>query len=352
MAIKKPPTGTRQNKRNKRPQSIKRQVNKSIFWDSIIRAAEAEPREVDSIRGSSGIQHPVITAGVDEKRQRLIIITKDHDARSAAMMQADIQSAYSSIHVIVARPILWSLAAAARSVSNEPDLDEADEDVHSKISRRIAKQVFRKELHEDFFLKGGGLHQFYEWTIKSFEIIEEVSKQTEESILSKLTNVEPDEDDRRFGLCPVPLYKFTPEEFALLARGRDIGAIKDVLHKIDILQYFFPPPDQLALGIIDRVSIKKSPQLVDQLQQAPTLGHPFSRTEITQSRDSLADIIDELQERKLFVEGEIGFELTPEGESMRRTLRFKPREGLLSKLINRFSFNIDLKDLFRGGGGT
>jgi hypothetical protein len=66
----------------------------------------------------------------------------------------------------------------------------------------------------------------------------------------------------------------------------------------------------------------------------------------------MSDMIDVLRERNLLVDGEIGFELTPEGESIRRTIRFKPREGLLSKIINRFSFNIDLKDLFRSGGNT
>jgi len=61
----------------------------------------------------------------------------------------------------------------------------------------------------------------------------------------------------------------------------------------------------------------------------------------------LTEVIDALQDRGLVVEGEIGLEIAPEGRSIRTSLKFKPREGIVSKVINRFSLNIDLKDLFK-----
>ena len=48
-----------------------------------------------------------------------------------------------------------------------------------------------------------------------------------------------------------------------------------------------------------------------------------------------------LNENKLIVEGEMGLEISPAGEKLRANLRFKPREGLISKLLR--NFNMDVK---------
>ena len=68
--------------------------------------------------------------------------------------------------------------------------------------------------------------------------------------------------------------------------------------------------------------------------------------ELVDGKLGLAQVIDALQERDLVVEGEMGFEVGPEGNRIRTALKFQPREGLVSKVINRFSFNVDLKNLF------
>ena len=41
------------------------------------------------------------------------------------------------------------------------------------------------------------------------------------------------------------------------------------------------------------------------------------------------------------MEGEIGLEISPAGEKCRANVRFKPREGLISKLLR--NFNMDVK---------
>jgi len=45
----------------------------------------------------------------------------------------------------------------------------------------------------------------------------------------------------------------------------------------------------------------------------------------------------------------LGYELTAEGEQQRSIVRFKPREGLISKLINRVSVKVNLKNIIKIG---
>jgi len=52
---------------------------------------------------------------------------------------------------------------------------------------------------------------------------------------------------------------------------------------------------------------------------------------------------------KLVVEGEFGLELTSSGKTIRSSVKFRPKESLISKIINQFSIKIDLKSLFRIG---
>jgi hypothetical protein len=62
-------------------------------------------------------------------------------------------------------------------------------------------------------------------------------------------------------------------------------------------------------------------------------------------------IVEQLVDQGLLVEGEIGFEVTKDGNTQRATVRFRPREGLISKICQRLNVKIEatanLKDLFR-----
>ena len=61
------------------------------------------------------------------------------------------------------------------------------------------------------------------------------------------------------------------------------------------------------------------------------------------------DVVETLQESGFLVEGEFGIELTEDGKSVRSTVRFKPKEGLIQKISRIFSVNVDLSlsDLFK-----
>jgi hypothetical protein len=52
------------------------------------------------------------------------------------------------------------------------------------------------------------------------------------------------------------------------------------------------------------------------------------------------------------VEGEHGWEVSPAGRTSRMAIKYRPREGVITKIINRFTINanvsINPKDLFGG----
>ncbi|HKC64853.1 MAG TPA: hypothetical protein VKB86_14520 [Pyrinomonadaceae bacterium] len=76
----------------------------TAFWNNFIRAVEAEPQEAVSLTGASAIPHSVAGVGLDRSRHRLIVISHEEGALEAAFVQADLQSAFKSIRVIVVRP--------------------------------------------------------------------------------------------------------------------------------------------------------------------------------------------------------------------------------------------------------
>src|SRR5262249_27518247 len=119
-------------------------------------------------------------------------------------------------------------------------------------------------------------------------------------------------NDREYGVCPLPLYEFSDLDWELFLSGERLDDVRERLRQLDILQYFYPPPDQLAIGLVDR-GLSTEAAVINAVEIAPELGHPFGNAEIIQGRISVPILIDELQQRKLLVEGEVGLEVTPSG---------------------------------------
>jgi len=139
-----------------------------------------------------------------------------------------------------------------------------------------------------------------------------------------------------------------PADAEVVQRGSDLEAIRDVMRRQQIFQFFFPSSDQLALGLVDR-GLRQPSQVLDELSKAPSLGHPFGPAELTSPQLPIGETIDALQEKGLLVEGDIGLEMTGNAQSIRASVRFKPREGIVSKIANNVSIKLDLKDIFRLG---
>ena len=89
------------------PQSVVR----SSVWDSFARALGTEARDYKVVTGVSGLEHPVQMLGVDEKRNRLVIVSSEPNARVAALMQVDVQAAMPAMKVLVAAFALFRAGA-------------------------------------------------------------------------------------------------------------------------------------------------------------------------------------------------------------------------------------------------
>jgi hypothetical protein len=86
------------------------------IWDSFARALETEPRDHKVLTGVSGLEHPVQMLGVDEKRNRIVAISSEPNARVAALMQVDVQAAMPNMKILIARPIVFDLGNIVRSI--------------------------------------------------------------------------------------------------------------------------------------------------------------------------------------------------------------------------------------------
>ena len=332
-----------------------------IFWTNFIRALEAEPQEVRSIQGASGIEHSVIVAGVDAARRRLILVSHESDARAAAMMQADIQSAFRSVQVLIVRLLALSSDEFARAVSGEKAHDADTKEFLGRYAAWMRQQpgirVIPDDLLEDWAsahlsqLSGRLTRIRWDRSETAFEPFPSAQGAAErkgdgdrhESLLDILKGVDPMEQDRRMGLCPLPVYEFSTVEFEHLQEDSGPEAFKEILYRRHLLQYFFPSADHLVLGLLDLLKVRTVPQLIDRLIKTPDLGHPFGPNELVPAQPSFRDMINELRDSGLVAGEELDLEITERGREIRAGVRLMPREGLLYKILNRVSASQNFK---------
>jgi len=343
---------------------------KSEFWHNVIRAAEAEPRTATSIRGSSGFSHPVVAIGVDERRRRVVMISGESDARSAALAQGDIQAAMPSVKVVMARPLAVNLGQLAKVISevlgktkigmqeinwineNEEEFKKKSEEIGGKIGDQIvnfiASPFSALSLNFIAVLKDAVQQLSFIDVTKNRTAVKDNESKAHTLDLSRLIVLDPAEADRRLGVCSIPLYEINEKDMEILKSKPNVEHAREILLRYDIMQYFFPPADQLTLGLVDGKEISIS-VLLDQLKHTPNEGHPFGPFEIITRSSKLDNVIEALQDRGLLVEGDIGLELTEDAKTFRAQVRFKPREGLISKLSRIFSLKaeLSLKDFFK-----
>jgi hypothetical protein len=98
------------------------------------------------------------------------------------------------------------------------------------------------------------------------------------------------------------------------------------------------------IGTGDR-GIHLSSNVLDTVHRAPHLGYPFGNPKLVGLRH-LDQVLGDLQQRGMVTEGSVGLEITHDGKKVRYEVTFKPREGVLSRLLNRISVTLSLKDLW------
>jgi hypothetical protein len=336
---------------------------KRYFWQSFSKALGAELREYPVIAGASGLQHPAEALAVDDKGNRLIIFSSEPNPRVAALIHGDIQATMPSVRVLVARPVIFDLGVMVRqyfgSVS-KAKIDLAKLFTFLKTLEKPQSQeskAFIEKKLEDVIVPLAGA--FKNVALPAFSQIVDVLQQLslldwdgitaavqqdgDAPILSlvKLFEIDNMAIDRQHGICPIPLYDFKAPDWELFQQGLHIDDVRQRLIEMDIYQYFFPARDQLALGLVEKGLVHPR-DIVNAASQAPGMGHPDGENEIVPPLDRLPDILDSLQQLGYIAEGEHGFELSDLGRAQRMTLKFRPREGLLAKLINRLNLTANV----------
>jgi hypothetical protein len=199
-----------------------------------------------------------------------------------ALIQGDIQTTMPDTSVLVARPTVYDLGALIRTLFTDAasaifsfeqfnafmaELNAVPESERQKfISEgtlfdkfsmvgRMAKAVQHIPLpaltHAGALLQQASL---INWS-QVLETLKQSggAKQLVGSIsLAKLYEFDSTAIDRAYGVCPVPLYQLEEKDWDLFLEGRRIDEVQEKLKSLNIFQYFFPPPDQLALAVAER----------------------------------------------------------------------------------------------------
>jgi hypothetical protein len=338
------------------------------IWRAFAASVGAELREDTKIRGQSGLEHEVQAIAVDDKTGRLIIVTAEADPRMAALVQVDVQASIPDAKVLIARPIAIDISLMARELLEPFNIHEID----FERARNFIDKLNSKEDNEAKAL----VAPLADGTAANLpKIFEKVDLPIIGQIVSVISQSEmlPWKDIWRFlsesasagkidfrsllardslaadlaaGICPIPLYKFSEADLELFLNGQRVDECRELLKRNGIYQYFYPAQDQLALALIENGLSDKNEILRDS-QLAPEMGHPFGEMEILDQATNVKDLIDTLSDRKLVVEGEFGFEVSPEGKTVRGHIKFAPREGLVTKILNRISVNLSSADFIK-----
>jgi hypothetical protein len=107
-------------------------------------------------------------------------------------------------------------------------------------------------------------------------------------IFEHLLKFDPIALDRNGGVCAVPLYELGEPDFELFAQNAT-DAVREILLRHQIFQYFFPPADQIVLAVADRGAPVSTDSIIQQVGFAPEAGHPLASNEIVDPR---ADILE------------------------------------------------------------
>lgn len=330
------------------------------FWDGFFKTLNFETKGIRAIQGASGIKHKILSFGINEEQKRIILVQDEQDARILAMVQADVQAKIKDYNILMVRPVSINLSTAFSSVAllfGTNKLTKADLQKFAKEGDNGDVEVIQdnKKQFEDIFQALNpqieiiqktkpNLVSVFKETVQQLSHLKFLGKLENEENFSidfeEILNFNPIIYDTSLGICPIPLYNFTVEEAESFLNLNNNEANIGILEKHAIHQFFYPPPDSLALGLIENEKYS-SQELIGKVTQVPDLGHPFGKNELTDIKN-LNQIVDALKAKNLIVEGEFSMSITEEGKEKRMMVKFGPRESIFKRLSNIFSVKIDL----------
>lgn len=334
-----------------------------LSWKAICEALETEYREHTTIRGASGIEHTVQAIGVDEKQKRLLVVSAEFNPRVAALMRIDIQSTMPDTRVLVARPVPLDIAHIARKlfttaagfidfqkiIEFKNDIVEKPQEsingkygsilvplINSITSTPVPPMSFAIQLIQQSSLLN------WEKLIKGDA---DASIKLQNAVVDILS-MDNMAADIQHGICPIPTYEFQDSDWDLFGEAGDRDAAVNRLKELKVHQYFFPPADTLAMGVMDH-GLSSSQQVASATTLAEAEGHRVTKSDLVPDATTVPEVLEELKSKGYVAEGEFSYELTEAGESLRKSIKVRPAEGLISKLISKLNFNVDVstKDL-------
>ncbi|RVG86214.1 hypothetical protein [Sinorhizobium meliloti] len=334
-----------------------------LSWKAICEALGTEFREHNSIRGASGIEHSVQAIGVDDATKRLLVVSAEFNPRVAALMRIDIQTTMPGTRVLVARPVPIDIAHVARKlfttaaglidfqkiiefkndITTNPD--ETINEKYAPIIVSVLNSITSTPVPPlSFALQLIQQSSMLNWE-KLIKGDSDAGLKFQNAVVDILS-LDNLAADIQHGICPIPTYEFNESDWDLFGEGGDAEAAAQRLKELNVHQYFFPPADTLALGMVDR-GLASTDEVATATNLAETEGHHVAKSALVPDAHTVPDILEELKSKGYMAEGEFSYELTPSGEVVRKSLKVRPSEGLLSKLISKLNFNIDLssKDL-------
>jgi hypothetical protein len=347
-------------------------IDSDNIWRSLGGALGVEIREAQTIRGASGQDHPVQAIGVDDKSRRIIIFSAEPSPRIAALMQMDVQVTIPDARVLVARPIIFDLSEITRRfIANFGDIAPSVAQIVDDFQPKT-KNKKRANAHTERFMStkvGPALKPLFDTAAKvrlpflnqTMDVLGQLSNldwptQLKESpdltgfinLFLSTVSLDSAEADRKLGVCPIPMYEFSEQDYELLLSGNRVEEVRERLKALGIYQYFFPPADQLLLGLADN-DIKVKGSLIRAAEEAPKYGHPIGPSEIFRDTATLGEALEELKGRGYIAEGEIEEVITDEGRMIRQNLKIRPSESLFSKLSKLINVKVDIstKDFFK-----
>jgi hypothetical protein len=337
------------------------QRSQNDVWDNIGRAIGTEPREHRRITGVSGIEHPVLHLSVDDKNKRMLLVSSEPDPRTCALVYGDVQAAMPDVRILMARPIAIDLNFIFSRASQLIGKDSFTQGEVKAFFKTLERYKGRKKPPPPFLrlahqLKPVGealsraplsaTAQFITFiqqaaTIDWVTISETLGDEDAEIAINFNLEYDSLAADRSYGVCPVPLYEWAEDDWRLFGPEFDEGAAIERLKALDIYQYFFPALDQTALGLIDR-GVSDPNALPVVLGKSQELGHPPGQLELLPPDTDVQSILSGLHELGLVVEGELGLSASKEGQEQRLSIKFRPREGWISKMLSAFKLNVNI----------
>lgn len=330
------------------------------IWKALCQALGTEFRDEKEIKGASGLSHPVEAIGVDDKDKRLILISSETNPRVASLLRGDVQET-TDLRVLVARPLAIDLAHVVRktffTVGGGLNLQlftelqiamidkEKGSDKVQEIFSDAMKGVFLSAKRSAIPLRAhifGAIEQIYAFEWKKITRPDpENLQQLVLDVLTQLSSVDSLKADREQGICPIPTYELTEKDWELFGTGKDIEHVQERLKAIDVFQYFYPPADNLALGLVDR-GVSSVNDLEESFGLTTKYGHKVSPNTLIPNKEDLRDLIEELRSKGYIMDSQFEIELAEEGRSFRRKISVRPSEGLMSKIAKIFSAKIDV----------